>query len=166
MEDANSSAEVTTEVEETTRVELTQPPRPAVERRLPGHRPYVKWPAASDKKLWGTVNTDLTLVLNKLQGAVEKKLERMGDIIYEYGAERFGVQETKAVKNVLTPPVSRRQQEIKRLVQERRQLRKQWKKALEVEKDGIDALQADIKTRLASLRRAENLQKRRRKKDL
>lgn len=96
MEDVNSSTEVTTEVEPTTGVELTQPPRPAVERRLPGHRPYVKWPGASDKKLWETVNTDLTLTLEKLRGTVEKKLERMGDIIYEYGTERCGVEEAKA----------------------------------------------------------------------
>ena len=34
-----------------------------------------------------------------------------------------------------------------------------------MEKEGIEALQADIKTRLASLRRAENLRKRRRKKE-
>jgi hypothetical protein len=165
MEDVNSSTEVATEVEPTTGVELTQPPRPAVERRLPGHRLYVKWPGASDKKLWETVNTDLTLTLEKLRGTVEKKLERMGDIIYEYGTERFGVEEAKGGRKVPTPPVSRRQQEIKRLVQERRQLKKQWKKASEVEKEGIEALQDDIKTRLASLRRAENLRKRRRKKE-
>ncbi|XP_031675479.1 uncharacterized protein LOC116369940, partial [Oncorhynchus kisutch] len=138
MEDVNSSTEVTTEVEPTTGVELTEPPRPTVERRLPGHRPYVKWPGASDKKLWETVNTDLTLTLEKLRGTVEKKLERMGDIIYEYGTERFGVEEAKGGRKVPTPPVSRRQQEIKRLVQERRQLKKQWKKASEVEKDGIE----------------------------
>lgn len=89
----------------------------------------------------------------------------MGDIIYEYGAESFGVQEAKGGRKVPTPPVSRRQQEVKGLVQERKQLKKQWKKASEVEKEGIEALQADIKTRLASLRRAENLRKRRRKKE-
>ena len=66
MEDVNSSTEVTTEVEPTTGVELTEPPRPAVERRLPGHTPYVKRPGASDKKLLETLNNDLTLTLEKL----------------------------------------------------------------------------------------------------
>ncbi|XP_077060725.1 cadherin-like protein 26 [Siphateles boraxobius] len=89
----------------------------------------------------------------------------MGDIIYEYGVESFGVQEAKGGRKVPTPPVSRRQQELKRLVQERRQLKKQWKKGSVVEKGGIEALKADIKTRLSSLRRAENLRKRRRKKE-
>lgn len=171
--DANHSLQYinTTVVEEanteviTTEAEPTQPPRPAVERRLAGHRLHVKWPGAVDKKLWETINTDLTLSLEQLRGTVEKKLERMGDIIYQYGAERFGVQERKGRKDVPAAPVSRRQQEIKRLVLERRQLRKRWKKASGVEREGINALQGDIKTRLASLRRAENLRKRRRKKE-
>lgn len=122
MEDVNPSTEITT-VEQTSLVEPTQPPRP-VERRLPGHRPHVKWPGA-DKKLWQTVNTDLTLTLEQLQGTLEKKLERIGDVIYKYGAEHFGRQEVKSAKKGPTPPVSRRQQEIKLLAQERRQLRKQ-----------------------------------------
>lgn len=79
--------------------------------------------------------------------------------------ECFGIQEGKSAKKPAIPPVSRRQREIKLLVQERRQLRKRWKKASGVEKQGINALQVDIKNRLASLRRAENLQKRRRKKE-
>ena len=87
------------------------------------------------------VNSDLTLTLEQLWGTVERKLEKRGDIIYQYGAERFGIQELKGVK---------------RPVQERKQL---WKKASGVEKEGIYALQADIKIHLASLRRAENLRK-------
>ena len=67
-----------------------------------------------------------------------------------------------------TPPApakSRRQQEIEILVRERRQLRKQWKKASDAEREGLMLLQADIKCRLATLRRAENLRKLRRKKE-
>lgn len=133
--------------------------------RLPGYRLPVKWPGAAEKKLWETVNNDLTLSLEQLRGTVEKKLEKMGNIIYEYGAERFGVLESKAVKQAPTPPVSRRQQEIKCLVQEKRRLRRLWKKASELEKEGISTFQADIKTHLASLRRAENSRKRRRHKE-
>ncbi|KAE8291485.1 hypothetical protein D5F01_LYC11093 [Larimichthys crocea] len=89
----------------------------------------------------------------------------MGNIIYQYGAKRFGALQSKVAIQAPTPPVSRRQQEIKRLVQERRQLSKLWKKASEVEKEGISTLQADIKTCMVSLRRAENSRKRRRKKE-
>lgn len=60
---------------------------------------------------------------------------------------------------------SRRQLEIEQLVKERRPLKKQWRKAPEEEKEGIDVLQTEIKNRLSVLRRAENLRKRRRKKE-
>lgn len=53
------------------------------------------------------------------------------------------------------PVKSRRQQEIDRLVKDRKQLKKQWRKAIEEEKDGINLLQDEIKKRLMVLRRAE-----------
>lgn len=125
----------------------------------------MKWPTVTDIKLREKINTDLALTLEQVRGTVEKKIERMGNTVYQYGAERFRVHKGKGGKKVTSAPVSRRQQEIKRLIQERRQLRRQWKKASEVEKEGINVLQADIKTQLASLRRAENLRKHRRKKE-
>lgn len=59
----------------------TQLSRPAIERRLVGHRPRVKWPAAAYKKQWEAINSDLSLTLEQLKGTMEKKLESMGDII-------------------------------------------------------------------------------------
>lgn len=97
MEGVNPSTEIT-RMEQISLVEPTQLPRPAVERRLPGHRPHVKWPGAADTKLWQTVNNGLTLTLKQLQGTLEKKLERRGDIVYQYGAECFGIQEVKSVE--------------------------------------------------------------------
>ena len=89
----------------------------------------------------------------------------MGDIIYHYGEERFGVNKRRSGKTPPAPAKSRRQQKIEILVRERRQLRKQWKKASDAEREGLMLLQADIKYRLATLRRAENLRKLRRKKE-
>lgn len=97
--------------------------------------------------------------------AQQRRSWRERGIIYNYGVERFGIQEPRSAKRSTAPPVSRRQQQIMRLVQERRQLRKLWKKASGVDKEGLSTLQANIKIRLASLRRAENLRKRRRKKE-
>ena len=88
----------------------------------------------------------------------------MGELIYSYGAERFGITE-KRKKTSTIPTKSRRQQEIERLVKERRQLKKQWRKAPEEEKEGINLLQAEIKNRLSTLRRAENLRRRRKRKE-
>ncbi|TWW73419.1 hypothetical protein D4764_15G0008130 [Takifugu flavidus] len=89
----------------------------------------------------------------------EVNLERLGNIIYHYGVERFGVQLRRSDKATTGPAKSRRQQEIERLVKERRQLRKQWKKASDAEREGLQLLQGEIKTRLATLRKAEDLKK-------
>ncbi|TWW73491.1 hypothetical protein D4764_15G0008850 [Takifugu flavidus] len=101
-----------------------------------------------------------------LKGGVEKKLDKIGEIIYSYGAERFGVKSGN-LKLQKEPAhlKSRRQREIERLVKERRCLRKQWKKAAEAERKGLEALQGDLKQRLATLRRAECLRKQHKKKE-
>ena len=93
-----------------------------------------------------------------------KKLESMSSLIYDYGADRFGVVEDKR-PTLSSPTKSRRQTEIDRLVKERRQLKKQWRKATEEEKEGINVLQEEIQSRLTTLRRAENLLKKRRRKE-
>ncbi|XP_035848687.1 uncharacterized protein LOC118493289 [Sander lucioperca] len=140
------------------------PSRPTAEKKIQGRRPLVKWPKACDKTLWKERNTDLCNILEGIRGTTMKKLERMGDLIYAYGVERFGVVEGKqATPSILTK--SRRQTEIDRLVKERRQLKKQWRKATEEEKEGINLLQEEIQSRLATLRRAENLLRKRRRKE-
>ena len=67
---------------------------------------------------------------SKLRGTAGKKLERMGELIYNYSAERFRTAE-KRKKTPTMSTKSRRQQEIERLVKERRQLKKQWRKSPE-----------------------------------
>ncbi|KAK0141132.1 hypothetical protein N1851_021873 [Merluccius polli] len=93
-----------------------------------------------------------------------KKLERMGNLIYAYGVEQFGVVEGKQSTPSI-PSKSRRQTEIDRLVKERRQLKKHWRKATEEEKESINLLQGEIQSRLATLRRAENLLRKCRRKE-
>lgn len=106
----------------------------------------MKWPKAVEKRVWETVNNDLIKILEQQVGTAEKKLERIGDIIYHYGEERFGVNIRRSDKAI--PTKSRRQEEIERLVRERRQLREQWKKASDAEREGLMLLQGDIKCRL------------------
>ncbi len=137
----------------------------AVEKNIQGYRPQVKWPKSSSKKEWTTVNTDLSKILNELRGTAEKKLDKMCDLIYSYGMERFSVKERGKKEAKTIPPKSRRQQEIMLLVKERRNLRKQWKKSSPEERAAINVLQADLKERLGKLRRAENIRTRRKKKE-
>ena len=169
-EEENTGTETLVDVESNTSTdmpvdELTQPQRPPKEEKIKGHRASVKWPKAVEKKEWESINNDLIKILEQQVGTAEKKLEKMGDIIYHYGEERFGVNERRSGKAPSAPAKSRRQQEIESLVRERRQLRKQWKKASDTEREGLMLLQADIKCRLATLRRAENLRKLRKKKE-
>lgn len=55
---------------------------PAMEKKISGNKPRVKWPGASEKKEWETINRDLTSVLQSMSSTVERKLDKMGDIIY------------------------------------------------------------------------------------
>lgn len=66
-----------------------------------------------------TVNSDLIIVLDGLKGTTVNKLEKMGDFIYDYGAERFEIIDRKKVDR-LQPIRSRQQKEIEKLVKERR----------------------------------------------
>lgn len=137
--------------------------QPVIEDKIQGRRPQVKWPKSSSKNKWATVDADLGAILEGIRGTAEKKLERMSDLIYFYGAERFGIKEHR--NETPTPPKSRRQQEIEHLIKEKRNLRKRWKKSSPEERKGIDLLQAELKGRLGRLRRAENFQTQRRKKE-
>ncbi len=138
--------------------------RPPAEKKIQGRRPLVNWPKSCNNMLWKEANTDLCNILEGIRGSTIKKLERMGNLIYAYGVERFGVVEGKQSTPSI-PTKSRRQTEIYQLVKERRQLKKQWRKATEEEKEGINVLQEEIQSRLATLRRAENLLKKRRRKE-
>lgn len=60
-----------------------------------------------------TVSRDLIIVLDGLKGTVVNKLEKIADIIYEYGAERFGINDRKMVDR-LQPIRSRQQKEIEK----------------------------------------------------
>lgn len=71
------------------------------------------------------INMNLIVSLEQIKGTIEKKLERMGDVLYQYGMEWFGVQVKKGRTQAPVVLTSRRQQEIKLLVRERRQLKKQ-----------------------------------------
>ncbi|KAF0045976.1 hypothetical protein F2P81_002505 [Scophthalmus maximus] len=62
-------------------------PQPAVERKMDGRKLQILWPKSCQKRGWGTIDTDLFHLLEGLKGGVERKLEKMGDVIYNYGTE-------------------------------------------------------------------------------
>lgn len=138
--------------------------QPALEKNIQGHRPHVKWPKSSSKKEWATVDADLIKILDGAKGTVEKKLEKMSDLIYSYGVERFE-QNRRERRKLHQPLLPSPEDSKKSSVKQRRDLRKQWMKASVEEKAGIDLLQTDLKGCLGRLRRAENVRTRRKRKE-
>ncbi|KAK0151655.1 hypothetical protein N1851_007033 [Merluccius polli] len=92
--------------------------QPTAKKNMQGRKPLVKWPKSNSKE-WETINTDLSLILRNIKGSAENKLEKMGDIIYNYREEKCGVKDQVRKKNMLPAPKSRRLQEIQQLVKER-----------------------------------------------
>ena len=78
----------------------------------------IKWPKSHSKAEWVEINTELCVIMNRLRRTAEKKLEKMGNLIYEYELERFEAEQPK--KKMVAPKKSRRQQEIHQIVEERR----------------------------------------------
>ncbi len=55
--------------------------RPVRERNME-QKARVKWPRASSKTEWESVNRDLSVILSRLGGNASNRLEKMGHIIY------------------------------------------------------------------------------------
>lgn len=70
----------------------------------------VEWPKSNSKEL-ETINTDLSLILSNIKGSVEKKLKKMGYLVYSYGEEKWGVMEQVKKKDMLPIPKFHRLQE-------------------------------------------------------
>ena len=140
----------------------TQVNRPVREINME-QKARLKWPRANSNKEWEAVNKDSAVMFGRLGGNASDRLEKMGDIFYSYGVESFWVQDRKRVERVHLVK-SRWQREMEKLVKERRNLRKQWKRATEEDREGINVLQEELRSRLAILRRDEYLRKKRKKK--
>lgn len=70
-------------------------PQPAIESKTQERKQQIKWPRSCEKKEWEVINTDISKLLGQLRGIAVKKLERMGDLIYDYGVDHFGTTEKK-----------------------------------------------------------------------
>ncbi|XP_038130124.1 uncharacterized protein LOC119776004 [Cyprinodon tularosa] len=144
---------------------LTTPDRtePIAETKKPARKNKIKWPKSSEAEAWRALDTYLIKTLQEsLQGGAEAKLNRIGDIIYQTCKDRFG--EIVSRQRSIQREKGRREKEILQLVQRRRQLRKSWRKATLVEKEGLKALWEEVRKRLALLRRAERIRKRSKRK--
>ena len=141
----------------------TEPSRKA-EGKEPARRSKIKWPKANMVEEWHKLDVDLVRILEgSLRGGAESKLNQFGDILYQESKGRFGEVSNK--QRTAPREKGRREKEIGQLVQRRRQLRKNWRKATQAEKEGLKALWGEVRQRLALLRRAERIRKRRNRKE-
>ena len=93
-----------------------------------------------------------------MQGNAERKIETLGNLVYNIGKERFGIVEARTSRDTQKGN-NRRETRIKKCREELRQLNKQFKRSSEVEKMGIAVLTDDIRSELGRLRRAERSRK-------
>lgn len=132
---------------------------PQAEAKKAARRNKLKWPKANEAEAWRTLDTDLIKILEeRLHGGVEAKLNLFGDIIYQTCKDRFG--EVFSKQRTAPRERGRREKEITQLVQRRRQLRKNWRKATQPEREGLKVLWEEVRQRLSKLRRAERIRKR------
>lgn len=106
----------------------------------------VRWPRANNSNEWEAVNRYLSVILGRLRGHVVERLEKFGDVMYSYGIERCGVSAKRRGERVQIGR-SRWQREVEKLIKESRQLKKQWRKASEEEREGINVLQEELRSR-------------------
>ena len=110
---------------------------------------------------WKHLDEDLDKALDaNLRGPVLIKIERLPTLVYAMCKDRFGVMDRSHDKLTTSGP-SRRQQEISELRSRLRILKKQYKRANEMERPGLAILREEIRGRLKTLRNAERLRKKR-----
>ncbi|KAG1932793.1 hypothetical protein F2P79_020826 [Pimephales promelas] len=136
---------------------------PNEETKEPARRSKLKWPKSNEAVAWRKLDFDLIKTLEgSLRGGAEAKLNTIGDIIYQTCKDRFG--EIVPKQRTARREKGRREREILQLVQRRRQLRKNWRKATHAEREGLKVLWEEVRKRLAGLRRAERIRKRSQRK--
>ncbi|RXN34466.1 olfactory receptor 6N2-like protein [Labeo rohita] len=136
---------------------------PNTETKEPARRSKLKWPKSNEAEAWRDLDLDLIKTLEgSLRGGAETKLNLIGDIIYQTCKNRFG--EVVPKQMTASREKGRREREILQLVQRRRQLRKNWRKATHAEREGLKVLWEEVRKRLAGLRRAERIRKRSQRK--
>lgn len=112
-------------------LQVTQAPNPC---RTSEHR-RVKWPQANKEKEWLQFDEDADTILEAIvKGDADRRLQTMTTIIISLAAERFGLEEKKAVN--LPYIMNNRANKIHQLRQELKSLRRRFKEAREEERGG------------------------------
>lgn len=113
------------------------------------------FPPAADKAAWEKLDSELPMVLgNELQEKpLEEKLNILGGIVYYHCLGQFGDSERK---EVTSPNKTRKQRRIEERMSQKNAVRKRFKTAVGLEKDGVLAIWQELKTVHSVLCRVES----------
>ena len=123
----------------------------------------IKWPSANHKQEWEHLDNDLQPILeNELSVDVNRKILASTTLTYSVAIERFGVIEKRSKRQ--PPQPTRRQRQIAECRKNLRQVKKQFRTAVEEERLGLQLLRDIERNHLITLRQAESLLRRRKAK--
>ena len=117
----------------------------------------IKWPAANDK-LWEEFDLSVVGKLKEVQEGktFQVRMNLHCKVVYDEGRELFGCVESIDGNRTIPSYANRRKTVIKGLVDERREIRKQLRRATtEMEKNGFQALLKVLAQKIGKLRAAE-----------
>ncbi|VDI43858.1 Hypothetical predicted protein [Mytilus galloprovincialis] len=137
--------------------------KPAKTPSTDSRKEKIQWPPTDDRR-WEIFDEDLDKILdNTITGDVQRKISSLSTIIYAVGQERFGGSNTKTREGTQgNTKHYRRQQDIQTLRTEISDVTKQYKRANEEEKEGLNELRSILRERRNNLQRAERIRKARR----
>ena len=155
-QDENHSGEINALVDSTS----TQTESDVDQQELVARKPRILWPAANEKakykELEDKVLTKLEeAVKNSNRGDAKELLGVYAGIIYEVASEEFGSCDVKKKAPASKGGLSRRQRLLAQLRMQKRELRKQRKRAPPEEEEGLKTLYEDLKKRSRDLLRIE-----------
>lgn len=96
------------------------------------------------------------------RGGIDERLARFQETCFLLCAEKFGVEEPKGEKEVRSVRPSKEEHRAKKFREEKKALRKQWRRASSAEKESLRPLWEDVKKRHADFRKAQRQRQRRR----
>ena len=91
----------------------------------------------------------------KSKGSTKEKLERLAEVIYEKGMNRYGPEKEKKEMKKNADRTSRMQEKIKEVRKEKKRLWTQWLQARHDEKEGLKVLYEEVKKKHRELLRDE-----------
>ncbi|RXN19664.1 reverse transcriptase [Labeo rohita] len=123
----------------------------------------IKWPQACKTAVWRQFDEDVDKVLEAIEkGDVDRRLQAMTTIISSLAQERFGVEEKRSTPT--TYSMNHRAAKIRKIRQELKSLKKQYKEASEEQRPPLEELRAVLRKRLMTQRRAEWHRRRRKER--